>query len=48
MEFKIDATLYLQATEEDTIPDLIDRLYEMIDPIIGMQVYVDTAEIRSV
>ena len=48
MEFKIDATLYLKAEKDDNIEELIHRIYILIDPNIDIQLYEDTAELRSV
>lgn len=48
MEFKIDATLYIEAKEGEGIEELIDRLYMLIDSDVGIQLYKETAEIREV
>lgn len=41
MEFKIDATLYIEAKEGESIEELIDS-------DVGIQLYEETAEIRNV
>lgn len=41
MEFKIDATLYIEAKEGESIEELIDRLYMLIDSDVGIQLYKD-------
>lgn len=48
MEFKIDATLYIDAEEGESIEELIDRLYMLIDSNVEIQLYEETAEIRNV
>lgn len=48
MEFKINATLYIEAKEGENIEELIDRLYMLIDSDVGVQLYEETAEIRNV
>lgn len=48
MEFKIDATLYLQAETGDSIEELIHQIYMLIDPNIDIQLYEGTAEFRDV
>lgn len=48
MEFKINATLYIEAKEGEGIEELIDRLYMLIDSDVGIQLYKETAEIHDV
>lgn len=48
MEFKINATLYIEAKEGEGIEELIDRLYMLIDSCVEIQLYKETAEIRNV
>lgn len=48
MEFKINATLYIEAKEGEGIEELIDCLYMLIDSDVGIQLYKETAEIHDV
>ena len=48
MEFKINATLYIEAKEGEGIAELMDRLYMLNDSNVEIQLYKETAEIREV
>lgn len=48
VELKIDATLYLREVKDEKIEELIERIYMLVDPYLELQIYEETAELRSI
>lgn len=48
VELKIDATLYLRAEKDEKVEELIERIYLLVDPDLELQIYEETAELRSI